>query len=228
MSRRDAVGLLVARAPVPGRAKTRLAAGVGPSAAAGLAAAALLDTVETMQRRFATVHVSLTGDLRAAARREDLVDALERCEVSEQVGDGLGARLAHAHARAARDGRLVVQVGMDTPQLTARLLEEVVELAGDDPAGAVLGPADDGGWWVLALRDPSLADALVEVPMSTPATCQATRAALLDRGAVVRLAPALRDVDELADAAAVAAAAPGTRFAAAWRALDVVGAAGVR
>ena len=228
MSHRDAVGLLVARAPVPGRAKTRLAAGVGPAAAADLAAAALLDTLEAMQTCFATVHVSLTGDLRTAARCEELMGALARCEVSEQVGDCFGARLVHAHARAARDGRVVVQVGMDTPQLTARLLEEVGEVAGDDPDVAVLGPADDGGWWVLALRDPSLAESLGEVAMSTATTCQDTRAALLDRGAVVRLAPALRDVDELADAAAVAEAAPGNRFAAAWRALDVVGAAAAR
>lgn len=222
-----AIGLLVARAPVPGRAKTRLAAGVGPEPAADLAAAALLDTLEVLRGCFTTVHVSLTGDLREAARREELEAALMGCEVSEQAGDGFGARLARAHARAARDGRLVVQVGMDTPQLTPDLLGDVVAAAGAADRTAVLGPADDGGWWVLALRAPALAGALVEVPMSTDTTCHDTRRALQDQGADVRPAAVLRDVDELADAAVVASAAPATRFARAWHSLDLVGAGAV-
>lgn len=214
----DAVGLIVARAPVPGESKTRLAAVVGADAAADLAAAALLDTLGVLCSTFATVHVSLTGDLSSAARGRELRDALARCEVSEQQGETFGRRLAHAHRAAGRGGRLVVQVGMDTPQLRPADLLDVVRAAGDDRT-AVLGEAVDGGWWVLGLREPGLATALVDVPMSRPTTCADTEAALRARGAEVRRIGVLRDVDEVADAAAVALAAPRSRFAAAWRAV---------
>ncbi len=216
------IGLVVARAPVPGEAKTRLAAAVGPEVAADLAAAALLDTLDAMRSAFSTVHVSLGGDLDRAVRREEIVQALAGCEVSQQVGEGFGERLAHAHACAGREGRVVVQVGMDTPQVEVRQLCEVVASSGDERT-AVLGPAEDGGWWVLALRDPQLAEALVEVPMSTPTTCHDTEVALRVRGVDVRRTSGLRDVDEIADAEAAAAAAPQTRFAATWRTATPVG-----
>ncbi len=183
----DAIGLLVARAPVPGRAKTRLAATVGPDVAADLAAASLLDTIDALRATFRTVHVSMTGDLSQAARSEALSTALSGCEVSEQVGDDFADRLVHAHAQAARGGRLVVQVGMDTPQIDRRVLEQVVLTSGDERT-AVLGAAEDGGWWVLALRDPTLAQALREVPMSTSSTGAETEQALRRRGAQVRAA----------------------------------------
>ena len=80
----------------------------------------------------------------------------------------------------------------------------------------MLGPADDGGWWVLALRDPARAAALVGVPMSTPTTYDDTRAALEAAGLRVGDTATLRDVDTVADADVVAASAPDSRFARAW------------
>jgi glycosyltransferase A (GT-A) superfamily protein (DUF2064 family) len=106
---------------------------------------------------------------------------------------------------------------MDTPQVTPGLLSDVADaLSGHD---AVLGPAEDGGWWVLALRDPAAARVLAGVPMSRPDTHDLTREALLGRGLTVAPAPVLRDVDTAADAAGVAAVSPATRFARAWAAL---------
>lgn len=219
MSGTDVVGLVVAKAPVPGLAKTRLAAVVGDRAAAELAAAALLDTVEVAAEAFSVVHVSLAGDLGGAVRREEISAALSRCEVSQQRGVALGERLGHAHASAGDGRRLVVQVGMDTPQVTVGLLHEVADLAGDDRRSAVLGPASDGGWWVLALRDPGLAAVLAAVPMSRADTGDLTRHALTQAGGCVRRAPTLRDVDEVADAEAAAREAPDSRFAAIWSSL---------
>jgi hypothetical protein len=216
----DVVGLVVAKAPVPGLAKTRLAAAVGDLAAAELAAAALLDTLEVAAEAFPVVHVSLAGDLRESVRREEISAALSTCEVSEQRGAGFGERLGHAHAAVGDGRRLVVQVGMDTPQVTVALLDEVVALAGDDRRSAVLGPASDGGWWVLALRDPELAAVLASVPMSRGDTGALTQQALTHAGAYVRVASTLCDVDELADAEAAAREAPGSRFAAIWRSLE--------
>jgi glycosyltransferase A (GT-A) superfamily protein (DUF2064 family) len=208
--------LVVATAPAPGRVKTRLAATVGAERAASLAAASLLDTLAACAAAFDECHLALEGDLRDATRGDELVAATSAWHVFAQSPGELGARLAHAHrtAAAAGDGP-VVQVGMDTPQITAGLLRAVARRA--VAGAAVLGPAVDGGWWVLGLAAADAAPALAGVAMSRPDTGRATRAALAATGLRVRSAAVLRDVDTAADAAYVAATAPGTRFAAEWR-----------
>lgn len=208
--------LVVAKSPVPGRVKTRLGAVVGMELAAELAAAALLDTVSACAAAFEECHLALDGDLGESVRAAELEAALVGWSVFPQADGDLGRRLAHAHEHVGASGTgPVVQVGMDTPQLTATLLREAAARTG--PGAAALGPAADGGWWVLALADPAAARVLADVAMSTPDTCRLTAAALSAAGVSVRTAPLLRDVDTTADAAAVAAAAPATRFAAAWR-----------
>jgi glycosyltransferase A (GT-A) superfamily protein (DUF2064 family) len=219
--------LVVAKSPVPGVAKTRLAETIGPGAAADLAAAALLDTLDAAGASGARVVVAVTGDLVQAARQDEVRTALRRVTVLEQRGDGLAERLANAHADAhalaARDstGRpAVFQVGMDTPQLTPGKLVDA--LAAARSHDAVLGPATDGGWWGLAVARPALADVLTRVAMSTPSTGRLTRAALEATGVEVGSLSPLRDVDEWPDAVAVAAQAPAGRFAAAVGAVGPV------
>ena len=103
---------------------------------------------------------------------------------------------------------------MDTPQITAEVLLGAAR--GLNAHDAVLGPAEDGGWWVLALREPAWASVLSSVPMSTSTTYADTRAALVACGLDVGSTATLLDVDEVDDAEAVARLAPGSRFAAAW------------
>ncbi|MBF4162269.1 TIGR04282 family arsenosugar biosynthesis glycosyltransferase [Nocardioides acrostichi] len=211
--------LVVAKAPVTGRVKTRLGADVGLDVAADMAAAALLDTVRCCTEAFgsAQCHLSLEGDLAGAVRGAELLAATQGWTLHTQVGDGFDERLARAHADVAASGPgPVVQVGMDTPHITPSLLREVVE--GLDLHDAVLGPAEDGGWWVLALRDPAAAACLTGVPMSTPSTGVDTRTALAGAGLSVGDCPTLVDVDTVADADLVASQAPGTLFARAWAA----------
>ncbi len=206
--------LVVAKAPVAGRAKTRLGAEVGLDAAAELAAACLLDVLDasTAAVGAGSCHLALSGDLVDGVRSAELVTALAGWTIRAQVDGDLGRRLAHAHADVG-PGPLV-QVGMDTPQLTAALLHEV--LAGLDDHDAVLAPAADGGWWALALRDPASAAVLAGIAMSTPTTYADTRAALEAAGLRVTSAPGLTDVDTADDAAEVAATAPASRFAQEW------------
>ncbi len=210
--------LVMAKAPVAGRVKTRLGADVGHEAAARVAAAALLDTIEaaTAAAGAEGCLLALEGDLDGAVEGDALRAALAGWTVTPQHGDGFARRLAHAHAEAGPG--VVVQVGMDTPHATAEhLVAAAAPLRADAPAhDAVLGPADDGGWWVLARRDPAVAAVLAEVEMSTERTGEETRAALTRAGWRVGTTVSLRDVDEVADADAVAALAPGSRFAAAW------------
>lgn len=206
--------LVVAKAPVPGRVKTRIGVQVGMQAAAALAAAALLDTIAACRAAFTDCHLALDGDLDDAVRADDLRRHLAGWTVHPQRGDGLGERLARAHADAAGDGP-TVQVGMDTPQLTTTDLHAIADAAaGGD---AVLGPASDGGWWVLALSDASAAQVLAGVPTSHPDTFDCTRAALTAAGQLVRVGRELTDIDTVHDAAAVARTLTGGDFLRVWR-----------
>ncbi|MEP7092318.1 MAG: DUF2064 domain-containing protein [Nocardioidaceae bacterium] len=220
------VVLLMAKAPVAGQAKTRLGALVGDDAAAELAAACILDTLDVCEAVFperCDRHVALAGDLAAAARGDELAVRLRAWTVHAQRGDGFAARLANAHADVARDaGAPVVQIGMDTPHLPAKALADVAARIGQGN-DAVLGPADDGGWWVLALTDPAYAASLRTVEMSTGQTYADTSAALRRAGARVAEAEVLRDVDTVGDAELAARAAPATRFARLWSAVAASG-----
>ena len=201
--------LVVAKAPVPGFAKTRIAADVGDDAAADLAAASLLDTLETSVGSGMRVVVALTGDLDRAARSEELRGALDALVVIPQVGQTFGDRLARAHVDADQ-GNGVVQVGMDSPQLRIQDLMDAADRLGDHPS--VLGPAEDGGWWLLGVRHGTDASALPGVEMSTPSTGQHTREVLPQPTALLRT---MRDVDTWDDALSVASEAPHSRFSAA-------------
>jgi uncharacterized protein len=209
--------LVVAKAPEPGRAKTRLAATVGERAAAEIAAAALLDTLDAVATAPSAARVvALTGDLNGAVACAEIRARLESFTVIGQRGDGFGDRLANAHADAA-DGLPVLQIGMDTPQVTADLLASCARrlLAGP----AVLGPARDGGWWVLGVQEPAMAQCLRSVPMSAPETGRLTLKALRDNGIAVTTVEELADFDVVDDVAAVRdVCAPGSRFARVTRA----------
>ena len=204
--------LVVAKAPEPGRAKTRLAATVGDRVAAEIAAAALLDTLDAVAATpVAARVVALTGELDAAAGAADIRRRLESFTVIGQRGDDFADRLANAHADAA-DGQPVLQIGMDTPQVTDELLASCARRLLQ--AQAVLGLACDGGWWVLGLQTPATAECLRSVPMSQPDTGELTLKALRDNGIDVCPVEVLSDFDIVDDVAEVREACdPVSRFA---------------
>jgi glycosyltransferase A (GT-A) superfamily protein (DUF2064 family) len=199
----------MAKAPIPGRVKTRLTPPLTPLQAADLAEAALADTL----------------DAALASRADRVVVALDGppgdwlppgCVVVPQREGTLDQRLAAAWADVGGCG---VQIGMDTPQVTAEDLDAA--LVALDAADAALGVADDGGWWAIALRRPDPA-VFLGIPTSRLDTGARQRARLAALGLHTVLLPRRRDVDLFDDAVAVASAAPGTRFAATLRATEVV------
>jgi glycosyltransferase A (GT-A) superfamily protein (DUF2064 family) len=206
--------LVVATAPVAGEVKTRLAAAIGARAAAVIAAAALLDSLAVCA---ATVgpqncHLALAGDLANAVQGAEIAAALTGWSVTPQRGADFAARLVNAHHDAG-DG-LVVQIGMDTPHATTGQLRAVAHALHDHDVA--LGPAQDGGWWVLARRDPEAVRPLLAVQMSTSNTFRDSWVALWAAGLTVETTTTLRDVDTVEDGDVVAGEAPTTRFAAAW------------
>lgn len=192
----------MAKEPVPGRVKTRLCPPCTPDQAADLAAAAIADTL----------------DAALASGADEVVMALDGrpgtwcppgVRVVPQVDGPFDARLTAAWLEV---GGPAVQIGMDTPQVTGALLDDAMATLALPGTGAVLGAALDGGWWLLGAHH---ADARMfdGVPMSRPDTGAHQRRRLHGLGLAVRDVTPLLDVDEFADAAAVAALAPSTRFA---------------
>jgi rSAM/selenodomain-associated transferase 1 len=195
---------VLAKAPVPGRVKTRLVPPYSPAEAAALAEAALADTLAAA----------------VGSGADEVVVALDGrpgpwlppgCRVVAQRGGGLDERLAAAWADAGGPG---VQVGMDTPQLTSADLDAALAALADHDAA--LGLAEDGGWWAIALRRPD-ERVFLGIPTSRGDTGVRQRRRLAALGLRVADLPVRRDVDHAADVAAVAALAPAGRFAAVAR-----------
>lgn len=207
--------LIVAKSPIAGLAKTRLAKTIGDTAAARIAAAALLDTIEVCATLHQPIVIAMTGDLAPAEYGDEIAAAIAPHHVIQQRGDRFADRLVNAHTDAAHtdtacaDG--VIQVGMDTPQLSGDDLQAAADaLLTHD---AALGMAADGGWWILAVHSAQQARVLADVPMSTGTTGADTRAALERDGSSVATLTVLTDVDEWSDALDVARSASHTRFA---------------
>jgi uncharacterized protein len=200
--------VVIAKQPVPGRVKTRLTPPCTPAQATRLARAALLDTL------------AAGGRAAGAGRRVLALDGEPDgwlpagWDVVAQRGDGLAERLAHAFADVGGPAFLV---GMDTPQVTPGQLDAgLAALARFD---AVFGAATDGGYWAIGLREPDPA-VFAHVPMSREHTGAVQRGRLDRLGLRTADLPELLDVDDIADARAVARQAPFGRFAAELAAIE--------
>jgi rSAM/selenodomain-associated transferase 1 len=203
----DGVHLIcIAKEPLPGRVKTRLSPAISAGVASALAAAALEDTLDVLTASPAVARtLAFDGDPTHWRRSGFTVVA--------QRGRGLDERLAAAFDDAwSLEPAPLLLLGMDTPQVTIALIATACRELLAEGTDAVLGPAIDGGWWALGLRRPD-ASLLTGVAMSTPHTGADQRRRLVDAGLRVSELPVLRDVDTAGDVAAVAAEAPGTRFA---------------
>ncbi len=202
----DAEGVtlvVLAKQPIPGRVKTRLSPPLTLEQAAEVAAAAIDDTIERV------------ADLPAAARvlaydgtRPPRSAAGYR--LLPQIEGDLDERLAaifDAHA-----GRPLLLIGMDTPQVDVATLAPAFGVWPD--VDAWFGPATDGGWWALGMRE-ARGDLIRGIPTSRADTGARQLRRLRDAGLRVGMLPPLTDVDEIDDAIAVAALIPRSRFAAA-------------
>jgi rSAM/selenodomain-associated transferase 1 len=205
----NAQAIVIAKAPVPGRVKTRLTPPFTPAEAALLAEAALTDTLAAVAatpvaRRVLALEGSAGSWLPAGF------------DVIPQRGGGLDERLAAAFGEAHAALPLpMVLIGMDTPQVTAGLLAEAAGMLDCAEADAVFGPAADGGFWLLGLRRPDRS-LLAGVPMSQADTGRRQLDRLTEAGLRVAMMPELTDVDTATDAELVASKVPGSAFAAAF------------
>jgi rSAM/selenodomain-associated transferase 1 len=204
--------LVFAKEPLPGRAKTRLAVGVGFARASALAGAFLDDTLEHAARAslasdatLRIVHSPGDGATRAAfearLRRLGWTQGIElraQCD-----SPSLGERLEVAFKDAFETATQVVGVGTDSPDLAVE--DYVRGFAALDGAPSVLGPARDGGYWLVGLAGPPSGVFLEPIDWSTARALAHTRAAFERRGLAVTLLDERDDVDDLPALEALAA-----------------------
>ncbi|MCB0978729.1 MAG: glycosyltransferase [Acidimicrobiales bacterium] len=205
--------LVMAKAPVPGRVKTRLQTRLCPAEAAAVAEAALRDTLGA-------------ASACRAERRVIALDGLPGPWIEpgfEVVGQGegdLGARLNIAWRSVRGPG---IQIGMDTPQVTAEQLDDGLDRLGRPSCDAVLGPATDGGWWALGLARP-IEGVFDGVPMSAPDTGERQLAHLRSMGLRVELLEELGDLDHPEDLDRIAREHPHLAVSGVARSLAIGGA----
>ena len=179
--------LVFAKPPRAGEAKTRLAEGIGPQAAAALARAFFQDTWAAVSSRTWAGPLLATTDPEAPEWRE------LRVRRAWPQGDGdLGDRLERTLGRALEAAPAALVVGTDSPGLPGDLLDDARRAL--ETADAVLGPSDDGGFYLLGLR--RMADGLLQgLPWSSAETFERTKERLLERGLSVHVLPRFFDVD---------------------------------
>jgi hypothetical protein len=184
---------VVAKQPSPGQTKTRLTPPLTPEQAAALYECFLLDTLDLVRGVSGVQPVIAYSPLEAADYFAHLAPDFERIP---QVGLDLGARLDNALTEYLHRGvRRVAIMNSDGPTLPlAHLMAAFDRLAGD--ADVVLGPADDGGYYLIGLKRPA-PRLLREVRMSTPHVAADTLALAAEEGLRVALLPPWYDVDDV-------------------------------
>jgi len=142
--------VVLARAPLPGRAKSRLAPRLGHWGAARLQARLIERTLRTAcAARVGRIELHATP----GARRPYFLRCARRFQtaLAAQRGRDLGERMQHAAARALRQARTMILIGTDCPMLSVRDLRAAAR-ALQGGADAVLAPAEDGGYALIGLR----------------------------------------------------------------------------
>jgi rSAM/selenodomain-associated transferase 1 len=183
-----------AKWPQPGEVKTRLAATTSPQWAASLAQACLLDTLDRLARVPKRRFVIFTP---ATAQSSFASVVAGRFELRPQSSGDLGQRMKTFFADCLQDGTdRAVLVGTDSPNLPTDYV--VTALADLERVDVVLGPATDGGYYLIgcARRLPPIFDGIA---WSTSRVLDETVTLLREAGMSLALLPPWYDVDTLSD-----------------------------
>jgi hypothetical protein len=180
----------MAKAPRAGEVKTRLCPPLSPGQAAELAEAFLLDVIEAVRSLEMATPVIAYAPAGARARFEALAHDFA---LVAQRGADLGARLAHVFDDLlATDVKGAIVIGSDAPTLPRAVLDAALDRLGS--ADLVLGPSEDGGYYLIGLREPR-PELFADIAWSTPTVFEATMARARACGLRTAILPTWFDVD---------------------------------
>jgi uncharacterized protein len=212
--------VVLAKWPRAGRAKRRLGDAIGPRAATVLAHAFLEDTAALAGRCGADLTLVAFAPPAAAERIAGLFPG---AGLVAQPRAPFGTRLGHALEAGRARAQKVVLIGTDSPTLDPRVVREAFA-ALESGAGCVLGPARDGGFYLIGCSGPLPATLFCRMPWSGTAVFALARDRARAAGLSVRVLPAGYDVDDATSLALLRADRAGLRrapsTAAALRRLD--------
>jgi rSAM/selenodomain-associated transferase 1 len=194
----DTALVIMARYQEAGKTKTRLARSLGDHEMAQLYQAFLTDLAQRFAGHVYDLHWAYTPsgvDFGAFIASLAPTQA-QYMQYFPQQGDDLGARMLHAFQLACKRGyQRTIMIGSDIPHISPQLIAQAQTAL--DETDVVLGPADDGGYYLIAMRQPY--DVFSDIVMSTSLVRQQTIERAQSQGLTVRLLDALFDIDEVAD-----------------------------
>ncbi len=192
MNRGEPALLVFTRAPVPGEAKSRLIPILGEKGAAELHRAFLINTMEQASAsRFNTIQLWCTPDTRHACFDE--CRRSYNVTLHQQQGSDLGERMYLALKKTLEQHPWAVLIGTDCPMLSSTLLDQAHQVL-DVGKEAVLGPSEDGGYYLIGVRQVA-AEMFDQIAWGTGRVADSTRGRLKKLGYEWSELPMLRDID---------------------------------
>jgi uncharacterized protein len=192
--------LVFARLPEPGRVKTRLAAEIGTERALAVYESMLRDLIASVGPSTPETEIEFlwppSPDVNGAALRR----AFAQHAVAMQTGETLGDRLSMAFSERFFFHRTekIVAIGVDDPLLPRELIDHAFALL--DSCEYVLGPAEDGGYYLVGCRSMSFEPSVFQdIDWGTPRVLQTTIGRIAATGRTMALLPQRFDIDTASD-----------------------------
>ncbi len=200
--------VIFAKAPIPGQVKTRLCPPLTADEAATLHGSFVIDMLERTKTAAAKLKLPLDRYLACAPSSTlvffQIMEERHSVKLIDQVGDDLGARMQQAFATLFGKGyQRVFIVGADIPSLPLDHYKQALALL--DTHDIVLGPAMDGGYYLIGLKQPR-PELFADIAWSTDRVLAATQEKAASLGLKTTLLPSWRDVDTIEDLQALMAA----------------------
>jgi uncharacterized protein len=193
--------VIFAKAPIPGQVKTRLCPPLTADEAATLHGSFVLDTLERTKAAVGKLKLPFDRYLACSPSTTavffKIMEERQGVKLIDQVGDDLGARMKQVfETMFTRGYQHVLIVGTDVPSLPLEHYQQALALL--DKHDLVLGPAHDGGYYLIGLNKPM--PALFEnIPWSTDRVLSLTREKADGLGVSPALLSAWRDIDTIDD-----------------------------
>lgn len=193
--------VIFAKAPIPGQVKTRLCPPLTHDEAATLHGSFVLDTLERTKSAIAKLKLPIDRYLACAPSATHvffkIMEERHGVNVIDQLGDDLGVRMNQAFELIfSRGYQHAFIIGTDVPTLPLDHFQQALALL--ETHDLVLGPAVDGGYYLIGLKRMA-PELFTGIPWSTDQVLTLTQDNATSLGLKTALLPSWRDVDTLAD-----------------------------